>query len=364
MSEVEFARFGVVIAFDGDHTVVGVRGDLDPYTAPTMGGLLNAVIDQGHTDIVLDLSAVGGVASAGLGVVAAAAARLRRANGALTVRSPSPGVRRLFDVTGLSEHIHLDERESDRSPLGPQQHPDPQSPVVPLRPGEVHAEGGGAVAPSGDERIDTALQLLTALASASLADADGVSVSLSDSGHLRTRAATNDTVRRMDDHQYETGEGPCLSAAAEGTWFYIASLAKETRWPSFVPLAMEEGIACILSTPLMGEREPLGSLNIYSNAQGAFGTHDQELAAMFATQASTVVAEARRGSLEESALDRVTGGLQARGLIAQAQGVLMAQKHLTADEAAGVLYRSARTARVPLLRLAGDIVAGTHPDEP
>jgi anti-anti-sigma factor len=363
MSELQFARFGVAISFAGDHTVLGVRGDLDPCTAPTMARLLHAVIDQGHTDIVLDLSAAGGVTSAGLGMVASAAARLKRANGALTVRSPSPGVRRIFDVTGLSEHVHLDEHGSDTVALGPQRHSGDLASAVPLRPGEVPTDLGGGLANSGDERIDGALHLLTALASASLAEADGVSVSLSDAGHLRTRAATNDTVRRMDDHQYETGEGPCLSAAAEGREFYIASLADETRWPSFVPLAVEEGIACILSSPLVRDGAPLGSLNIYSNAQAAFGPHDHELAAMFATHASNAVAEARRGSPEQAALDRVTGGLQARGLIAQAQGVLMAQKHLTADEAAGALYRSARAARVPLLRLAGDIVAGTCSDE-
>ena len=64
--------------------------------------------------------------------------------------------------------------------------------------------------------------------------ADGVSVTLERNGRLATVASSNDTVMRMDDHQYETGEGPCLSAAAEGHWFHIESLAQRRGGrPSF-----------------------------------------------------------------------------------------------------------------------------------
>jgi GAF domain-containing protein len=83
-----------------------------------------------------------------------------------------------------------------------------------------------------------------------------------------------------------------LAAAAEGRWFHVESLAEENRWPEFIPRAIEGGIASILSTPLMVATRPVGALNIYSNAERAFRPAEQELAALFATQASGILTDA------------------------------------------------------------------------
>ena len=139
--------------------------------------------------------------------------------------------------------------------------------------------------PASNEVIDAALQLVVKLAEATVEGAHGASVSLDRHGKLRTVAASNDTVLEMDHHQYDSGEGPCVDAAAEGHEFHIDSLAGETRWPTFVPKATEQGIKSILSTPLIPHDRPLGALNIYSDDERAFGTSEKELAQLFATQA-------------------------------------------------------------------------------
>ena len=90
---------------------------------------------------------------------------------------------------------------------------------------------------SSTDVVDAALRLVTALADATVDNADGVSVTLERHGRLMTVAASNDKVLTMDRHQYETGEGPCLDAKANGRWYYIESLDDESRWPTFVPLA-------------------------------------------------------------------------------------------------------------------------------
>ena len=205
-----------------------------------------------------------------------------------------------------------------------------------------------------------ALRLVTALASRTIEGADGVSVSLERHGELTTVAASNGTVRQMDAHQYGTGEGPCIAAATEGHWFHIESLAEEDRWPTFVPRAIEEGIASILSTPLKTASQPLGALNIYSNTERAFGTDQQELAALFATQASGILVDAGADVTDEQLSKRITDALIAREMIAHAQGVLMGREGLTAHGAAARLHRAARTAGVPVLQHATEIVASTR----
>ncbi len=216
---------------------------------------------------------------------------------------------------------------------------------------------------SSTELIDAALRLVTSLADATVDNADGVSVTLERHGQLLTVAASNDEVLTMDRHQYETGEGPCLDAKALGRNFYIESLAEETRWPRFVPLALDQGIHSILSSPLMTHDRPQGALNMYSSATHAFGSRQQELAALFAKQASEILTTSAHDLTDDESNQRFGASLAARQTIHQAQGVLMARRHLTADAAIRSMFHEARGANITVLAHAIGIVASLHPED-
>jgi hypothetical protein len=161
----------------------------------------------------------------------------------------------------------------------------------------------------------------------------------------------------MDCHQYETGEGPCLAAAAEGHWFHIESLRDEPRWPTFVPPALDQGIASILPTPLLVADRSVGALNIYSSTARAFGAEQQKLAALFATGASGILADVGTDIADNQLTRRIDVALQERELIAHAEGMLMAREHISAEDAAATLHRSSRDATSPVLQLAAEVVA-------
>jgi transcriptional regulator with GAF, ATPase, and Fis domain len=215
---------------------------------------------------------------------------------------------------------------------------------------------------SSTDVVDAALRLVTALADATVDNADGVSVTLERHGELMTVAASNDKVLTMDRHQYETGEGPCLDAKANGRWYYIESLDDETRWPTFVPLALSQGIHSILSSPLMTSDRPQGALNIYSSEQRAFGKHEQELAALFADQASEILTTAGPPVTDEESNRRFAEALATRRTIHQAQGVIMARDNLTENEAISSMFRAARSAQLTVLSYATQLVASRRHD--
>lgn len=289
---------------------------------------------------MLDIAAVTFMGAAGLGVIAGAANRLEQSDDVLRLRAPSAMVLRILDITGLRSRVQL---EAD--------------PNAQLRSDLVRA----ASRPARNEQIDGELAIVVAVASATLGGADGVSVTLEREGRLMTVAASNDTVLQMDAHQYDTGEGPCLSAATLGQEFHIESLVDETRWPAFVPLALSEGIASILSRPMTTDDRPVGALNIYSNTAGTFGARHQELAAMFADQASRIVADSISNPGDDEQLGaRVTEGLRSRLVLAQAQGVLMTRLRVTAAEATATLHRAARAAGTSALDHAVQVVASTQ----
>lgn len=355
--------FDLKVRFSADDVVVNVRGEVDMLTAPALGGLVGSLIDGGRVHVALDLMQVGFMDASGLGVVAVMSTRLRSAGGALTIRSPSSMVRRILDVTSMLGFVEIGPPSPMKASLGPEQRPGDHS-------GTVTASGAVApylvqmsVLPAGNDVIDAALRLVTALTRATVGGADGVSVSLTRHGRLTTVAASDETIAQMDRDQFATGEGPCLSAAAEGHWFHVESLAEEARWPRFIPRALEDGIASILSTPLMVAARPVGALNIYSNTERAFGPHDQELAALFASQASGVLAEARVDMTVDEVARRLRDALSAREVIAQAQGVIMARQGISADAAYAALRQSSRNTEETVRDRAAAILAAAVRDD-
>lgn len=230
---------------------------------------------------------------------------------------------------------------------------------------QLHDDLNWARATRDPGLLDAALRLVTSLARATVSGADGVSVTLMRSGEMATVAASDETVRRMDEHQYATSEGPCLAAAADGHSYHSDFLLEEERWPAFVPRAVEEGIASILSTPVLVSNLSVGALNIYSRTGGSFGPVEREVAALFAAHAADILGEV--AVLDEHHGLRITEALTAREVIAMAQGVHMARLGVSAEAAAGELYQAARakeiTVRAEALAVLSSIRdAGPAPD--
>lgn len=270
-------------------------------------------------------------------------------------------VRKVISV--VTERQPTDDSTTERAQLGAEARSgDGSSAVTERGTGPLLDVRRMAAIPASNDVVDGALRLVVALAAATVGGADGVSVSLERHGQLMTVASSDQTILQMDHDQYATGQGPCVAAATEGHWFHVESLADETRWPEFVPRAIKEGIHSILSTPLLAASRPVGALNIYSNSNRAFGPSEQELAALFATQASRIIEDAGINLPTKEVAAQLDLALRTRELIAQAQGVLMSRDHISADDAAAHLRRTARAADLPLRQVAARIVKSTELD--
>ena len=325
--------FDLALRYSARHVVVEPIGEVDLLTAPALGDLLSALMNRGQTEIVLDLANVEFMDAAGLGVIAVVSSRLRSAGGTFSIRSPSPMIRRLLDISAMDSLL---EHEAPKT-------------------ADTHVSS----LPASTGVVDAALRLVTAMARATVDGADGVSVAVTRHGQLTTVAASDETIAQMDRDQYATGEGPCMAAAENGRSFHVESVDEEIRWPRFIPRARHHGIASILSTPLMVADRPVGSLNIYSNAARAFGPHDQELAALFASEASAILAEAGVETRLDSVAKRLRDSLSAREIIAQAQGVVMARQGISAEAAYASLRQSSKRSGSTIRECAEALVNGT-----
>jgi anti-sigma B factor antagonist len=83
--------------------VVAVRGEIDVATAPELRQRLDELFAGGDRTVVVDLSQVTFIDSIALGVLVGAVNRCRQVGGDLPLVLSEPRIRKVFDITGLTE---------------------------------------------------------------------------------------------------------------------------------------------------------------------------------------------------------------------------------------------------------------------
>lgn len=105
-------RFGIVRRRLEDGIVLVVSGEIDLVTAPTVEReLLSA--EESHVLIAIDLRNTSFLDSTGLHAIVAANLRLRERDGRLFIFQGPPQVSRVFELTGLSDHLDVVRDEAE-----------------------------------------------------------------------------------------------------------------------------------------------------------------------------------------------------------------------------------------------------------
>lgn len=95
-----------LLAITSTETGLRASGEIDAHTAPTLA----AAIDGAGSSVDLDLTEVDFVDSSGLRVLIDAHQRLEEAGGGLRLTGLSEPVRRLLEISGVSEYLGVVER--------------------------------------------------------------------------------------------------------------------------------------------------------------------------------------------------------------------------------------------------------------
>lgn len=87
----------------------------------------------------------------------------------------------------------------------------------------------------GQRGLEDMLSHVADFATHAVPGADGAGLTLFENDRADTLVASADFVREVDAIQYGIGEGPCISAAAEGRTMRSGSLGGDPMWPHFGP---------------------------------------------------------------------------------------------------------------------------------
>ena len=155
--------------------------------------------------------------------------------------------------------------------------------------------------------------------------ADGAGLTLLEDDRANTIVATDSFVSAVDDIQYALGQGPCISAAAEGVTVMSGSLGSDPRWTRFGGRVARLGVHSVVSLPLITPDGVVGAMNVYAHAKNAFDDRASELGEIFALPAAIAVQNAQVLAQARRLAERLQVALETRGVIDRAVGIMMSR---------------------------------------
>jgi GAF domain-containing protein len=213
-----------------------------------------------------------------------------------------------------------------------------------------------------DRSLTDVLTDITRIAARGIPGAESSSITLLRGEKAFTAAHYGDMALLADELQYEKGYGPCMDAGRGGVLLRVDDMRAEERWPEYVDhVAETAGVLSSLSVPLPYQGSSIGALNNYSSKPSAFAT-PESLQAGLEVAETIAVAVANADShwqLGEQARN-MRLAMESRAVIEQAKGVLMAQRHIDADQAFEILRAASQRYNRKLRDIALGIVDSTH----
>jgi GAF domain-containing protein len=179
-------------------------------------------------------------------------------------------------------------------------------------------------------------------------------------GNLAVMATSSEETRLLEIFQIQSNEGPCLDCVRGGAPVTSADLgADRSRWPLFVPVALQAGFRSVTAVPLRLRSQTIGGLNLFQAAAGPVPAADQLLAQALADVATIGILHER--SHHESALvaSQLQHALNSRVVIEQAKGVLAERDQVEMDVAFAALRGYAREHNRKLTDVAVGVADGS-----
>ena len=162
-------------------------------------------------------------------------------------------------------------------------------------------------------------------------------------GQLRLLAATSTQTRELELFQLQADEGPCVECYATGEPVSVADLGAATsRWPRFVPAALEAGVASVHAVPMRAAGIVLGSLGLFGTRTGELSEADLLVGQTLAHIACVAILQ-EHPPTPSTVIPQLRSALTRRIVVEQAKGFLRAHLDVSVDEAFSLLRRYART---------------------
>lgn len=173
-----------------------------------------------------------------------------------------------------------------------------------------------------------------------------------------TVSATDEQAARLDELQFDLGEGPCWDALRSARPVLMSDVRRDAppAWPAFSAAIRDEDLSSIFAFPLSVGPLRIGAVDMYSVVPVRL---DSTQALQVGAMADVVGRHVLRQALNAvgGEYDELGNGYSRR-FIHQATGVVLAQLDLSPDDARLVIQGHAFAASRTMKDVARDIVEG------
>ena len=190
---------------------------------------------------------------------------------------------------------------------------------------------------------------------------DGAGLMLIDPDQLLRNVAVSD--RRVDDLeqlQLDHGEGPCVDAFRDKELVDAEDLAEEDRWPDFSPAAVARGLRAVMASPIPYNQQAVGVVAVFSAKARPWAPEAQLAIIAFTDLAALTIANTLQSERRGEVAEQLQRALDARVVIEQAKGALVARDGIDEREAFERMRRQARSQRRRVADVAGEIMASVR----
>lgn len=178
-------------------------------------------------------------------------------------------------------------------------------------------------------------------------------------GVLGVDAWSNEGAAVLARAELRLGAGPAFDAFSSTSMVAMSeSSVGPPRWGRYLRLARAHGYGSVISIPLYRHEERFGVLDLLGELEANAPDLDLLLARGLADAASVGISTSRRFGDQQRLVDQLQMALGSRVKIEQAKGILSERARVDVDTAFHRMRRFARANRMPLVVVAGEVIAG------
>ena len=194
---------------------------------------------------------------------------------------------------------------------------------------------GDLTSDAAETRLNRLLNLILETA-VEVVGFDAATISARHAGDdLVTVAATDQRLIELDDAQYASGEGPCLTVLEPQEPLYVEDAAvADARWAHFSDTAAHLGVHSTLSVHVpVDVADVAASLNLYARRRVELDAQQRRVAEGYAEQLAAALQSVEAFKATARLASELAEAMRSRAVIEQAKGILMADEQITADQA-------------------------------
>ena len=210
--------------------------------------------------------------------------------------------------------------------------------------------------PEPDEAIDLCRPFLSSL------PISGVSVTVISSSGTQSSVCSSDAVSaRIDELQFELGEGPQWSAARSGDMVLLPDVRSggHNDWPVFGAALRELPVAALFSVPMRMGAVTVGVATLHHTKPGQLKQEHQNTSLVIASAIAIAAVKRAMASAADDVAPESVSTPALRREVHQATGMILVHLDTTATIAYSRLQAYAFSNGRTVQAVAGDVVAGT-----